>query len=515
MFPTQSRAQSNTVGVVTLVAVFLVTATVVGLAVVDNVETDDRPLISADFEANGTDLTLRHVGGDAAPNGELTVVIDAGSTTTRLGLGPPDERFALGDEREFEDVLSPGTTTDVKLVHLPSGAILDEGTVQAPDEPAETGAIEGTVTGDEAATLRGSGASFILRRSLAPISGVTVTVEGSQSVTEATTTADGGYRVDGLSPGSYEVSATAAGFGVATATASVTANETTTVDLQLDPLEPAAFDVEIARVDRRVDAGDPVTVDAAVENVGDERGTETVELLVGGEAVDSAEVALDPGENRTVSLRWQTLPTDAGETELTVASEDDTARATVDVRETDAVAYLDRDGDGDAEETYTAGDLAFPRDVEGHLVVFDNAAIGGPVSIAADRITVEDGVTLEAGSIDLTGRDRVSLAGSTLDTSGGFFADAGDVTVRSGGDIGAAGAIVRATDQGIFTADAGDITFEAQGDVDVSGGFFDASAGALLSFPDDGSIRIASDSGTVTTTDTEFEPEPTIESGGG
>jgi len=509
MFPTQSRAQSNTVGVVTLVAVFLVTATVVGLAVVDNVETDDRPLISADFEANGTDLTLRHVGGDAAPNGELTVVIDADGTTARLGLGPPDERFTLGDEREFEDVLSPGTTTDVKLVHLPSGAILDEGTVQAPDEPAETGAIEGTVRGDETATLRGSGASFILRRSLAPIAGVTVTIEGSQSVTEATTTADGGYRVDGLSPGSYEVSATAAGFGVATATASVTANETTTVDLQLDPLEPAAFDVEIAGVDATVDAGDPVTVDVTVENVGDERGTKTVELRVGGETVDSVEVALDPGESRTVSLRWQTLPTDVGESTLTVDSGDDAATTTVDVLDavSDAVAYVDRDGDGDPDERYTAIELATLGAVEGHLVVYDDVEVDAPVAATADRVTVRDGVLIEADAVTFDAGGDLRLGDdATIDVSqaGAFVVRTGDVTLRAGGNFDAQNAVVTTAAQGILIGTAGDIELTAGGDADLRDGTFGA-VGAGLFGRSDGRITVTA-GGTVRTEGASFDP---------
>lgn len=511
-----NRAQSTTVGVILLVTVFIVTATTIGLVVVDEVDSGSEPLISADFEANGTDLSMEHLGGDAVANGDLRVIVDADGNTTRLELGPADEEFAVGDSREFEESLPSGARTRVELVHAPSDSILDEGTVVAGGGKTENGTIEGTVTGDEAATLRGAGASFSLRRLVVPVEGATVTVEGTEDVADATTTADGDYRIEGLAPGEYEVDATAAEFGATTATATVEPNETTTVDLRLDPLAPAEFAVTIDDADAQVDAGEPVVVNATVENVGDKEGTQTVELSTAGAVVDSQTLTLAGGESRQVSLAWQTLPTDVGETELAVASEDDTETTTVEVldAETDAVAYVDRDGNGEPDETFTAVELTFLNDLDGHFVVFEDASVPGSVAVDADRVTVEEDVTVSATAIELVGGTDVSLGeGATLDASSGglFGASAGDVAVQSGGRIGARGASATTAARGLFGASAGDVDVSAASDVDVSGGAFDATGQALFG-SGDGTIRIASDDGTVTATDATFDPDPTIES---
>jgi len=106
------------------------------------------------------------------------------------------------------------------------------------------------------------------------------------------------------------------------------------------------------------------------------RGTQTIDLSAAGAVVDEETITLAGGESRQISLAWQTLPTDVGEVELAAASETDTATTTVRVldAETDAVAYLDRDGDGSADETFTAAEMAFLNDLNGRFVVFDDAS---------------------------------------------------------------------------------------------------------------------------------------------
>lgn len=66
---------------------------------------------------------------------------------------------------------------------------------------------------------------------------------------------------------------------------------------------------------------------------------------------------------------------------------------------------------------------------------------------------------------------------------------------------------------GALRASAGDIDISAEGDVDVIQGAFDATGQALFG-SGDGTIRIASDGGTVTATGAAFDPDPTIESAG-
>ena len=517
--PATARAQSETVGVILLLAVFVVSASAIGVAYVGGVGSDaDEVVVSADLSADGTDLRVDHLGGDALPNDDLTVVVRADGNATRYPFAPPSGEFAPGDRRAFSDALVANASNEVRLYHDGPGGEIERATLTPePDPTAETGAIEGVVVGPGASSMRvASGASLGLRRSVTPVAGARVAVDGAGRVAETTTGPGGVYRVEGLEPGEYEVSAVAPGLSVAAATAEVKSNETATVDLRLDPLAPAEFAVTIDDVDASVDAGEPVAVNATVENVGDREGTQTVELSVAGSVVDSETVSLAAGESRRLSLAWQPLPTDVGEAELSVASDDDEATTTVEVlaAETDAVAYVDRDADGAPEETFTATELAFLNDLDGRFVVFDDAAVGGSVAIEADRIVVETGVTLAANGIELVGADGVSLGDdSTLDASSGRLglASAGDVTVRSGGDLDARGVGVTTAARAIIGASAGDIDVSAAGDVDVSEGEFDATGRAL--FGSDGTIRIASDGGGVTATGAAFAPEPSIDAG--
>lgn len=74
----------------------------------------------------------------------------------------------------------------------------------------------------------------------------------------------------------------------------------------VEPEEPAAsFETSDARVrEEEVRVGESTRVDVTVENVGDEAGETTVELVVGGTVVDSRTVELEPGESTTVTFEW-------------------------------------------------------------------------------------------------------------------------------------------------------------------------------------------------------------------
>ncbi|RLM53397.1 type IV pilin, partial [Halorubrum sp. Atlit-26R] len=170
--------------------------------------------------------------------------------------------------------------------------------------------------------------------------------------------------------------------------------------------------------------------------------------------------------------------------------------------EGDGVAYVDRDGDGTADETFSAGELADRGEFDGHLVIFDNAAIRGGFSAEADRITVRDGVSVSAGSIDLAADGDVSIAGARIDTSftGWFGLSGGDIEIASGGRIAARGATVTAT----ALVAPGDIDLSAADDIDLTNGVFNAQATGF--FGSDGTIAIESDGGIVTTDGAWFIP---------
>ncbi|WP_128903794.1 carboxypeptidase regulatory-like domain-containing protein [Halorubrum amylolyticum] len=520
--PTTARAQSETVGVVLLLGVFVVAAGAVGIAYLGDVTSGgDDIVVSADLTADGTDLGVSHLGGDALSNDDLAAIVEADGNRTRIAFAPPEGRFGPGDRRTFADALVANASNEVRLVHRPSGTVIERASLAPePDPTAETGAIEGTVVGQEPTAAVASGAALGLRRSLAPVTGATVTVEGAGRVAETTTAAGGAYRIEGVEPGKYDVTVTAAGFVSATRSVAVGPNETATERFELDPLAPAEFAVTIDGVDTQVDVGEPVEVNATVENVGDEEGTQRIEFTAAGDEVANATLTLSGGESREIPLTWRPGPTDVGEVELAVASEDDTATATVEVvpAETDGFAYIDRDGDGSADETFDGADIEdgeFEGEFDGHFVVFDDPPVRGSFAAETDRITVREGVSLSAGSIELAAEERVSIAeGAVIDTSSSGFlgASSGDIQIESGGGIDARGATVKTTTQALFGADAGDISLSAEGDVDLTNGAFNARAFAL--FASDGDIEIESDDGTVATTGAWFNPEPTIESDG-
>lgn len=96
-------------------------------------------------------------------------------------------------------------------------------------------------------------------------------------------------------------------------------------------LEPASFDVSIASTTSPVTDGDPLEVDAQVTNTGSETGTQTGSLSAGSTQLDTTEVALAPGESRTVTLVGHPDALASGEYTATVASDDDAATAAVTV----------------------------------------------------------------------------------------------------------------------------------------------------------------------------------------
>ena len=117
-----ARAQSETVGVILLVAVLDVSATAIGVTYVGGVDSDaDEVVVSADLSANETDLCVEHFGGDTLPNDELAIVVRADGNATRYPFAPPSGEFAPGDRRTFLNALATNASNEVAFYHEPSG----------------------------------------------------------------------------------------------------------------------------------------------------------------------------------------------------------------------------------------------------------------------------------------------------------------------------------------------------------------------------------------------------------
>jgi PGF-CTERM protein len=83
------------------------------------------------------------------------------------------------------------------------------------------------------------------------------------------------------------------------------------------------FAVNIDSTNSPVQEGETLEVTATVENTGDYSDTQDITLTVGGKQRDVTQVALEPGEQRTVTLDWATSSGDAGEYTANVSSDDD------------------------------------------------------------------------------------------------------------------------------------------------------------------------------------------------
>jgi len=164
-------------------------------------------------------------------------------------------------------------------------------------------------------------------------------------------------------------------------------------------------------IKQSISKGDVVNVGAVVQNIGENSGTKTVELVVNGRTVDSSSVSLNSDEQTVVSLTWDTtgyVP-DIYDIELNTGDGSSVRRIIIDGSWLD-VSNLTTDGPVTAGETLTAS-----ADVTniGQETVTDNISF-----------TV-DSNTLGAANVELDIEESKNLTFS-WDTVGG---DAGDHTV--------------------------------------------------------------------------------------
>jgi outer membrane protein assembly factor BamB/serine/threonine protein kinase/FKBP-type peptidyl-prolyl cis-trans isomerase 2 len=265
---------------------------------VDIVETTD-PVeggsldVTVDVENTGNAGGMRTVALSVPSLGSNSVEVDldgGGSTTETLSI-----LTEAGDAGEYDATVEAGDSSDSTEV-----------TVLAP--AAFTVDIEETTTPVEGGTL-----------------GVTVAVENTGD-SSGTRTVE--LSVPGLGSDSREVSldggdSTTETLSILTETGDAgeytvtveTGNSSDSADVTV--LAPAAFTVDITGTNNPV-AGDPLEVTVAVENIGDEAGSQTVELSAPGLGSDSVGVDLDGGSSTIEELSLSTGNGDAGEYTVTV-----------------------------------------------------------------------------------------------------------------------------------------------------------------------------------------------------
>ena len=104
---------------------------------------------------------------------------------------------------------------------------------------------------------------------------------------------------------------------------------------EIDPTDPAEFDVSITGTNTPVEQGVALIVDADIENVGGETGTQDIELTVGETVVDTTPISLEAGTASPLTLTADTDALEPGDYPVTVSSEDDTAETQVTIEPVD------------------------------------------------------------------------------------------------------------------------------------------------------------------------------------
>lgn len=112
----------------------------------------------------------------------------------------------------------------------------------------------------------------------------------------------------------------------------VSDNDTESIGVNVVPESPANFSVEINGTNSPVEEGKTLGVDARIENVGGENGTQTVSLTVGGTERDSKNLSLGAGDSTVETFEWQS-PGVTGDYTASVSTENDTDTTTVTVEE--------------------------------------------------------------------------------------------------------------------------------------------------------------------------------------
>ena len=254
-------------------------------------------------EKSGTSMASPHVAGTAAlviasgitddnSDGNVNDEVRLRLIETADDLGDPgrDTKYGFGLVDADEAAAAPATTGSIAgtVTNVSDGTAVEGATVSVDTGQSATTAADGTYTitdvptGDRSVTASADGfesqtqtalvyenqtttVDFALNPILVgsitgtvtnasdatAIGGATVSVDTGQS---ATTAADGTYTITDVPTGERSVTASADGFESQTKTATVTGNETTSVDFALTPV-PTATTVSVKSIDYATEGG--------------------------------------------------------------------------------------------------------------------------------------------------------------------------------------------------------------------------------------------------------------------
>jgi len=132
-----TRAQSEVTGVALLTGVVAIVALVVGGFIIADVGSDDSgPTTDLLVDADSTDLTFTHNGGDPVALADLRVTVYRDSGTVRrtptATVGGGDDTLDPGEQFRVAHGVSGPADVRVVVAHDPSSTVLLEDTVSVP-----------------------------------------------------------------------------------------------------------------------------------------------------------------------------------------------------------------------------------------------------------------------------------------------------------------------------------------------------------------------------------------------
>ena len=180
--------------------------------------------------------------------------------------------------------------------------------------------------------------------------------------------------------------------------------ETTEIDIVEDP----GVTVWFSDKPTSVVAGEELAVNVTVENLGNTSTTVPVELTADGSSVDATEVSLDPFEQTTLTLNWQTNETHLGAVELELATPTHTDTLSIDVLK---------------PATFEVSNLSAPSTAT-QFAPFDATVtienIGDVAGAQTITLALEDGTELSTVELALDGGEEfmVSFSDIVIDEAG-------------------------------------------------------------------------------------------------
>lgn len=134
------RAQSEVIGVVILIGVVVTMVGIVSVVVLSDAGTDESILADVSVEANGTHLSVTHIGGEGIPTDEVVVVVRGSDRVTRFAVDGSNLTADDGDgDFEFGESLvrghgHAGGDARILVVHRPTNEGLAEAAVRLDSE---------------------------------------------------------------------------------------------------------------------------------------------------------------------------------------------------------------------------------------------------------------------------------------------------------------------------------------------------------------------------------------------